>query len=176
MSDTLKKSLVVLSSLALLTGLIVWSQTHTVRAETVQLTQDPGPLLGDTVDLKSWSDRKGRTLAEVNGGHSLALIAFVTPDCDACQKTKTAMQSLRERAGKANIAYYVLVVPNGTDAQSSFSYADSLKIDAEAFVWSNSEAKPPVTLTMPAPFHLMLTNEGLVVNKWAGVPSSVSTQ
>jgi len=174
MSSNPAKSLVIIASFALLTGLIVWSQPHTTRAAAVQ---DAGPAVGDTIDLKSWSDRKGRTLAEVNGRRSLALIAFVSPNCDTCAKTKDAMDSLRERAGKANIAYYVVVIPNGADPQSYFSYADSLKIDAEAFVWSNAEAKPPVTLsTMPAPFHLMLTNEGLVVNKWAGVPSSVSTQ
>ena len=174
MSSSPTKSFVIFTSFALLTALVLWSQPHATRAAVVQ---DAGPAIGDTIDLKSWSDRKGRTLAEVNGRRSLALVAFVTPNCDACAKTKDAMDSLRERAGKANIAYYVVVLPNGTDPQSYFSYADSLKIDAEAFVWSNSDAKPPATLsTMPAPFHLMLTNEGLVVNKWAGVPSSVSTQ
>ena len=174
MSASRIKSLVVFASLVLLTALITWSEPHTTRAAAVQ---DAGPAVGDTIDLRSWSDRKGRTLAEVNGGHSLALVAFITPNCDACLKTKDAMDSLRERAVKANIAYYVVVMPNGADAQSYFSYADSLKIDAEAFVWSNADAKPPVTLnSMAAPFHLMLTNEGLVVNKWAGVPSSVSTQ
>ena len=174
MSSSPTKSLVILASLALWTALVIWPQPQTTRAAAVQ---DAGPAIGDTIDLKSWSDRKGRTLAEVNGRRSLALVAFVTPDCETCAKTKDAMDSLRERAGKANIAYYVVVIPNGADPQSYFSYADSLKIAAEAFVWSNVDAKPPVTLsTMPAPFHLMLTNEGLVVNKWAGVPSSVSTQ
>jgi hypothetical protein len=174
MSSSSRKSLAILAPLALLTAFIMWSQPHTTRAAAVQ---DAGPAVGDTIDLRSLTDRKGRTLAEVHAGHSLALVAFVTPNCDACAKTKDAMESLRERAGKANIAYYVVVMPNGADAQTYFSYADSLKIDAEAFVWSNAAVKPPATLSaLPAPFHLMLTNEGLVVNKWPGVPSSVSTQ
>jgi len=159
------------------TGLIVWFEYPTVRAKTVQSITQDGPAVGDTIDLLSWRDRKGRTLAEVNGKRSLALVAFVTPNCDSCAKTKDAMQTLRERAAKANIAYYVLMVPNDTDAQPYFSYADSLKIDAESFVWSNTDVKAPASLTtMPAPYHLLLTNEGLVVNKWTGVPSSVSTQ
>jgi glutaredoxin len=108
---------------------------------------------------------------------SLGLVAFVTPNCDSCAKTKDAMQTLRERAAKANIAYYVLMIPSDTDTQQYFSYADPLKIDAESFVWSNTDIKAPASLsTMPAPYHLLLTNEGLVVNKWTGVPSSVSTQ
>src|SRR5262249_53510661 len=127
-----------------------------------------------TIDLKSWSDRKGRTLAEVNGKHSVALVAFVAPNCEACMKGKDDMESLRQQATKANIAYYVLMIPESTDTQSYFSYADSLKIGAEAFVWSNSEEKPPVTpSTITAPLHFMVTNEGLVANKWPGVPLSV---
>ena len=94
MSDRSTKSLLVLSSLALVTGLIVWSQHQTVRAEIVKnITQD-GPALGDTIDLLSWRDRKGRTLREVNGKRSLALVAFVTTNCDSCAKTKDAMQTL----------------------------------------------------------------------------------
>ena len=171
------KSFVILLSLALGTGLIVWSQYPTVRAQTVQSITQDGPALGETIDLLSWRDRKGRTLAEVNGSRSLALVAFVTPNCDSCAKTKDAMQTLRERAGKANIAYYVLMIPSDTDTQQYFSYADSLKIDAESFVWSNADVKAPASLiTMPAPSHLLLTNEGLVVNKWTGVPSNVSPQ
>jgi hypothetical protein len=177
MSVRSTKSFVALSSLALVAGLTVWSQHRTVRAETVQSITQDGPALGDTIDLLSWRDRKGRTLAEVNGKRSLALVAFVTPNCDSCTKTKDAMQALRERAGKANIAYYVLMIPNGTDTQQYFSYADSLKIDAESFVWSNADVKAPASLvSMPAPSHVLLTNDGLVVNKWTGVPSSVSTQ
>jgi hypothetical protein len=177
MAARIIKSFLVLLVLHLVAGLIVWWQEPTVRAETVpNITQD-GPALGDTIDLLSWRDRKGHTLAEVNGKRSLALVAIVTPNCDSCAKTKDAMQTLRERAAKANIAYYVLMIPADTDAQQYFSYADSLKIDAESFVWSNADVKAPASLTTtPAPYHILLTNEGLVVNKWAGVPSSVSTQ
>lgn len=177
MSARTKKSLVLLV-LHLVSGWIVWSHQPTVRAQTVQSTTQDGPALGETIDLLSWRDRRGRTLAEVNGKRSLALVAFVTPNCDSCAKTKESMQTLRERAAKANIAYYVLMIPPaGTDARQYFSYADSLNIGAESFVWSNPDVKAPVSLsTMPVPSHLLLTNEGLVVNKWTGVPSSVSTQ
>ena len=173
MSARTKRSLVIVV-LHLVSGWIVWSHQPTVHCQTV--TQD-GPAVGDTIDLLSWRDHKGRTLAEVNGKRSLALVAFVTPNCDSCAKTKDQMQALRERAAKANIAYYVLMIPSDTNAQQYFSYADSLKIDAESFVWSNADVKAPASLTtMPAPYHLLLTNEGLVVNKWTGVPSSVSPQ
>ena len=176
MSAHTKKSLVIVV-LHVVSGLIILSHQPTVRSQTVQSITQDGPAVGDTIDLLSWRDRKGRTLREVNGKRSLALVAFVTPNCDSCAKTKDQMQALRERAAKANIAYYVLMIPDDTNAQQYFSYADSLKIDAESFVWSNADVKAPASLTtMPAPYHLLLTNEGLVVNKWTGVPSSVSPQ
>ncbi len=131
----------------------------------------------EVIDLRSWRDQKGQTLADVNQGRSMALVLLVSPNCDTCAKAKTSIEDLRERAKKAGMGYYVLMIPDGTDTQKYFSYADSLKIDAESFVWSNADVKAPASLTTtPAPYHILLTNEGLVVNKWAGVPSSVSTQ
>jgi hypothetical protein len=76
------------------------------------------------------------------------------------------------------MGYYVLMIPDGTDTQKYFSYADSLKIDAEAFVWSNAEVKASTTLTtMPVPSHVLISTnrfEGRIANKWAGVPPSNS--
>ena len=74
MSARTKKSLVIVV-LHLVSGWIVWSHQPTVRAQTVQSITQDGPALGDTIDLLSWRDRKGRTLAEVNGKRSLALVA-----------------------------------------------------------------------------------------------------
>jgi hypothetical protein len=132
----------------------------------------------EVIDLRSWVNQKGRTLADVNQGHSMALVVLVSPNCDTCAKAKTSIENLRERAKKAGMGYYVLMIPDGTDTQKYFSYADSLQINAEAFVWSNAEAKASATLTtMPVPSHvLMSTNqfEGRIANKGAGVPPSNS--
>lgn len=132
----------------------------------------------EVIDLRLWRNQKGQTLADVNQGHSMVLVLLVSPNCDTCAKAKTSIEDLRERAKKAGMGYYVLMIPDGTDTEKYFSYADSLKIDAEAFVWSNAEAKASATLTtMPVPSHvLMSTNrfEGRIANKWAGVPPSNS--
>ena len=146
-----------------------------VASELKYVQAQDGPT--ETVDLLSWRDRNGRTLFEANKGYSLALVAIVSPSCSTCATSKDAMQSLRDRAKKAGMAYYVLMIPDSTDTAKYFSYADSLKIDAEAFVWSNAEAKAPASLaTMPAPSHILLTSEGIVVNKWAGVPENVDKE
>ena len=129
-----------------------------------------GPALGDTIDLRAWSTRDGRTLAQVIKGHSLAMILLVNPSCGTCADAKDGFRTLRERAGKPGIPYYVLMIPaESTDTQKLFSYSDSLKLGAEAFVWSSKEMKAPTTLaTMAVPSHLLVTNEGLVVEKWPG--------
>ena len=132
----------------------------------------------EVIDLRSWRNQKGQTLADVNQGHSMALVVLVNPNCDTCAKAKTSIENLRERAKKAGMGYYVLMIPDGTDTQKYFSYADSLKIEVEAFVWSNAEAKASATLaTMPVPSHVLMSTdrfEGRIANKWAGVPPSNS--
>ena len=132
----------------------------------------------EVIDLRSWRDQKGRTLADVNQGHSMGLVVLVSPNCDTCAKAKNSIENLRQRAEKAGMSYYVLMIPDGTDAQKYFSYADSLKIDADAFIWSNADAKASTTLTaLPVPSHILLSTdrfEGRIADKWAGVPPSDS--
>jgi hypothetical protein len=110
----------------------------------------------------------------------MALVLLVSPNCDTCAKAKNSIEALRERAKKAGMGYYVLMIPDGTDTEKYFSYADSLKINAESFVWSNADAKASASLTaMPVPSHVLMSTdgfEGRIVNKWAGVPPSTSIE
>jgi hypothetical protein len=150
-----------------LVALLAGSQRAQATLENVQ--DKNGPALGDTIDLSSWRTRDGRTLEKVNQGHSLAMILLVNPSCGTCASAKENFRTLRERAGKPGIPYYVLMIPDSSDVQKYFSYADTLKLGAESFVWANAEAKPLTSLvTMAVPSHLLVTNEGLIVEKWPG--------
>lgn len=131
-----------------------------------------GPAVGETVDLLSFRSRSGQTLAEAIKKSSLAMLVLVDPNCGTCTTTKANMDALRERVEKARIAYFVVMIPDGSETQKYFDYADSLKLGAESFVWSNADAKPPASLlTMTKPSHLQVTAEGLIVEKWAGTPA-----
>lgn len=133
--------------------------------------QDPasGPALGDTIDLLSFRTQKGETLAQAIKGYSLAMIVLVNPNCQTCTMSKESLNSLKDRVGKPGIPYFVLMIPDSSETEKYFAYADSLKLDARSFVWANAASKPPFSLvTMAVPSHLMVTNEGLVVNKWPG--------
>ena len=147
-----------------------------VLCATAGLAQvQTGPAVGETIDLKSFQTRSGRTLFEAMKEHSVAMLVVVDPNCSTCANVKDSLRSLRERVEKTRIAYYVVMIPDGTDAEKYFSFADSLKLDAESFVWNNASAKPGSLAAMTKPSHLQITTEGLIVEKWAGVPQNTGT-
>ena len=142
-----------------------------------QVKAQSGPAVGETVDLLSFQSRTGQTLAEALKKHSLALLVLVDPNCGTCTTTKGNMDALRERVEKAHIAYFIVMIPDGSETQKYFEYADSLKLGTESFVWSNANAKPPASLmTMTKPSHLQVTREGLIVEKWLGTPQKDAPQ
>jgi hypothetical protein len=67
------------------------------------------------------------------------------------------------------------MIPDGSDLQKYFSFADSLKLDVDSFVWNSTDAKPGSLASMVTPAHLQITNEGLIVQKWSGIPQNTST-
>lgn len=97
------------------------------------------------------------------------MVVLVSPNCDTCTKSKEILASLKARLNQPKIPYFVVMLSDGSERQKYFDYADSLKLGVESFVWSSTEIKAPaLLLNMPVPSHLMVTNEGLVVNKWPG--------
>ena len=148
-----------------------------VLCATVGLAQDQtGPAIGETIDLKSFQTRSGVTLFETMKEHSIAMLVVVDPNCSTCVNVKDSLRTLRERVEKTRIAYYLVMIPDGTDPAKYFSFADSLKLDVESFVWSNADAKPGSLATMTKPSHLQITNEGLIIQKWSGIPQNTATQ
>jgi hypothetical protein len=134
-----------------------------------------GPAVGETIELKSFQSRSGSTLFEAMKQHSIAILVLVDPNCGTCVSVQDTLRTLRERVEKSRIAYYVVMIPDGSDPQKYFSFADSLKLNVESFVWSDADAKPGSLVTMTKPSHLQVTNEGLIVEKWSGVPQNTGT-
>ena len=169
----------VLCVIAITTGLAISLQRRVhantgidFLTNTPANTQD-GPALGEIINLYSWRNRSGRTLAESVKGNSLALVVVVNPSCETCSTSKDKLRALRERVAQSKIPYFVLFA-DGADASKYFPYADSLNLGVESFVWSSTEPRSPLA-NMQAPSHLLVTNEGLVVNKWNGIPDKDPT-
>ena len=155
---------------------ILFAMCVVVLCATAGLAQDAaGPAVGETIDLKSFQTRSGRTLFEAMKEHSVAMLVVVDPNCGTCANVKDTLRALRERVEKTRIAYYVVMIPDGTDPQKYFSFADSLKLDVESFVWNNADAKPGSLASITKPAHLQITNEGLIVEKWLGIPQNTGT-
>jgi hypothetical protein len=144
-------------------------------AGLAQAQTSAGPAVGETIDLKSFQTRSGRTLFEAMKEHSIAMLVLVDPNCSTCASVQDTLRALRERVEKTRMAYYVVMIPDGTDPEKYFSFADSLKLGVESFVWSNADAKPGSLATMTKPSHLQITTEGLIVEKWSGVPQNTGT-
>jgi hypothetical protein len=146
-----------------------------VLAHATNQDLSSGPTVGETLDLTSFRSRSGRTLAETLKVRSLAMIVVVDPNCATCTPLKDSLRALRDRVEASKIPYFVLMIPDGSETQKYFSYADSLNLDAESFVWSNADAKPPTSLlTITKPSHFQITAEGIVVEKWPGIPQKDS--
>jgi len=139
-------------------------------------TQDPSGTAGETIDLLSFRSRSGGTLADAMKQHSLAMVVLVDPNCATCTMSRDILSALQQRVEESKIPYYIVMIPDSTDTDKYFAFADSLKLGAPAFIWSNPDAKPPVSLTMMTkPSHFHLTSEGLIVKKWAGIPEKDGT-
>jgi len=134
-----------------------------------------GPAVGETIDLRSFQTRTGVTLFDAMKKNSVAMLVLVDPNCATCTSVQDSLRALRESVGKTQMAYYVVMIPDGSDPQKYFSFADSLKLDVDSFVWNSTDAKPGSLASMLKPAHLQITNEGLIVQKWSGIPQNTST-
>ena len=133
-----------------------------------------GPPVGETIDLSSFQTRNGVTLLQAMKKYSIAMLVLVDPSCGTC--AQDSLRALREQVDKTQMAYYVVMIPaDGTDPQKYFSFADSLNLNVDAFVWNSTNTKPISLVVMAKPAHLQITNEGLIVQKWAGIPQNTST-
>ena len=55
---------------------------------------------GETIDIRSFKARSGRTLFEAMKEHPLAMLVVVDPNCGACTEVKDSLRALRERVEK----------------------------------------------------------------------------
>jgi hypothetical protein len=134
-----------------------------------------GPAVGETIDLRSFQTRSGVTLLDAMKPHSLAMLVLVDPNCGTCTSVQDSLRMLREKVGETRIAYFVVMISDGSDPQKYFSYADSLKLDVDSFVLNSTETKPGALGAMTKPAHLQITKEGLIVQKWSGIPQNTGT-
>jgi hypothetical protein len=127
-----------------------------------------GPDIGVKLDLNRLSSNDGLTLASVVGKRPIMLVS-VNPTCAMCKTAKDEMSYLRQKLTSKEIQYYMVCFDPKISAEDFFSYSDSLKVEAPAFLWNKQEGLPPKSvLTMVNPAHLLLNSDGTVIRVWPG--------
>ncbi len=127
---------------------------------------DAGPDAGYRIDISHLKARDGARLSAIIAERP-AIIVAVDSECGMCKLAADQMRYERDQAISDGLAYYV--VSFTSESSSFFSFADSLGIDAPAFLWAKEEAQQPESLlTMVVPSHLMIDSKGVIIGKWPG--------
>jgi hypothetical protein len=127
-----------------------------------------GPKAGERLDLRRFSGRSGERLADAAGGE-LLMLATVDPDCAAARAARDELQDVRTHIAEAGVPYFLVCATTNRSSEEFYEYADSLALDAPAFLWSSKEVAPPASLdTMVVPSHILVRRDGTILRTWPG--------
>jgi hypothetical protein len=128
-----------------------------------------GPDLGEKIDLARLRTKENRTLASVIGPRPFMLVS-VNPTCAMCKIARDQMIYLRTELSRLNVDYYIVSFTSSADRQLDFfSYAESLKVGGQSFLWNVEDGPPSEAIfIMNNPSHLLLDQNGTVLRVWPG--------
>jgi hypothetical protein len=128
-----------------------------------------GPNLGEKIDLSRLRTKEDKTLASVVGRRPFMLVA-VNPTCGMCKIARDQMIYLRTELSRLNVDYYIVSFTSSADRQLDFfSYAESLKVGGQSFLWNLEDGTPSEAIfIMNNPSHLLLDQNGTVIRVWPG--------
>ena len=128
-----------------------------------------GPDLGEQIDLARLRTKENKTLASVIGPRPFMLVS-VNPTCAMCKIARDQMIYLRTELSRLDVDYHIVSFTSSADRQSDFfSYADSLKVGGQSFLWNLEDGLPSESIfIMNNPSHLLLDQNGTVIRVWPG--------
>ena len=131
-----------------------------------------GPRIGEQIDLKRLKDNAGTSLSgAVN--NRMSMLVLVDPQCGACRVASDEMRIVRNTVMNAGIQYYLVSVTSSVPSVDFFKYADSLDLDARAYLWATNESSPSEQLySMVLPSHILVDPTGHIIRKWPGTSTS----
>jgi hypothetical protein len=135
-----------------------------------------GPDAGARIDLTRLKMRDGLSLA--NATHkSLIMLVTVDSKCGACKVASDEMRDIRNRIKPYDVEYHPISFTASITAPEAspdfFTYADSLGLNASAFLWAAGTGPPPENLfLMVLPSHILVNTEGVILRKWPGTDNS----
>ena len=128
-----------------------------------------GPELGEKIDLARLRTKENKTLASMIGPRPFMLVS-VNPTCAMCKIAKDQMIYLRTELLRLDIDYHIVSFTFPADRQLDFfSYAESLKVGGQSFLWNVEDGPPSEAIfIMNNPSHLLLDQNGTVIRVWPG--------
>lgn len=128
-----------------------------------------GPNLSEKIDLGRLRSKDEKTLADAVDTRPIMLVS-INPSCAMCRIARDEMIYLRTELSRLNVDYHIVSFTSSADQPLDFfTYADSLKVGSQSFLWSLEDGPPSEAIfIMTNPSHLLLNANGTVIRVWPG--------
>ena len=128
-----------------------------------------GPNIGESLDLTIPRNSVGLTLAQAAAKSPLIMIALVDPHCPACKAAAEELNGISNRLERSGIPYFRLMLTRDKEGLAINPTDPSLESSKSFFVWRTDLRQAPPSLDdMVVPSHLLIRNDGVVIDKWPG--------
>jgi hypothetical protein len=126
-----------------------------------------GPAIGEKIDLTRLKavDRSG--IAGLLSKQPV-MLASINPACGMCSIARDEMLFVREHVVPAGVQYYAVCFSPIDSTRNFYEYANSIGIAAPVFEWQGEVAPPRSILDMTVPSHLLIAQDGAVLQVWPG--------
>jgi hypothetical protein len=126
-----------------------------------------GPAIGEKIDLKMLKAADGTGITPLLGKQPI-MLASINPTCGMCKVAREEMLVVREGVVAEGVQYFAVCFNPTGPAQDFFEYAKALKFPEPALKWEGEVPPQGSVLDMTVPPHLLLNQEGIVLQVWPG--------
>jgi hypothetical protein len=126
-----------------------------------------GPAVGEKIDLKMLKAADGSGIARLIGKQPV-LLTSINPACGMCSVAKDEMAAIRQKVVPLGVQYYAVCFSPVDSSKNFYEYAKSIGLPEPAFEWQGEVSPSRSLLDMTVPSHLLIDQEGTVLQVWPG--------
>lgn len=131
-----------------------------------------GSSISSKIDLARLVDKDNISLDRSIGERPVMLVPIV-PECGMCILANDQMRIVKQGIEAVGITYCLVLITPSDRASEFFDYADLFQLeDSTAYKWNFTNGPPrEELLTITTPSHILVSNQGIVIQKWPGSSS-----
>lgn len=152
-------------------GLVLFFLQRNRTDEQTTWTQDKSALTGlsrgEVVALPELSRLGGGTVAMGSLREKHLLVGLFSTSCSACSKESKFWRSLREEAGRRNVAFYLIALDKEQESVEKFATANGLD-DLPVLIDRTGRVAKTFEVSN-VPQYVLLTSGGQVRERWTGL-------